>query len=117
MLERLLSSLVGLSTLTITVVPLIIGLGVDDGLHVVHRIREDPGAPPDQAAVAVGQAITLTTCASFSVPMFADHSGMEGMAKVMLIGLPVCLLASVSLVPALAVLTRASPVSSGGFED
>jgi predicted RND superfamily exporter protein len=96
------------NTLTITVVPLIIGLGVDDGIHVVHRMLEDPTASPDLAAASVGQAITmttLTTCASFSVLMFADHAGMEGMAKVMLIGLPVCLLASVSLVPALAVLT------------
>lgn len=96
------------TALTLSVVPLIIGLGVDDGIHVVHRILEDPSVSPDRAAAAVGQAITmttLTTCASFSVLLFADHAGMEGMAKTMLIALPVCLLASVSLVPALAVVT------------
>jgi len=96
------------NALTLSIVPLIIGLGVDDGIHVVHRILEDPTAPPDGAAASVGQAITLTTlttCASFSVLLFADHAGMEGMAKTMLIALPVCLLASVSLVPALAVVT------------
>jgi len=94
--------------MTITVVPLIIGLGVDDGIHVVHRILEDPGGDPAEAAASVGQAIvmtTLTTCTSFAVMLGADHPGLEGMALVMLIGLPACLLASVSLVPALAVLT------------
>ncbi len=100
------------NALTITVVPLIVGLGVDDGIHVVHRILEDASASAAAAAASVGQAITmttLTTCASFSVLLFADHPGMEGMAKVMLIGLPTCLLASVSLVPALYTLTG-SPV-------
>jgi predicted RND superfamily exporter protein len=98
---------VAFTPLIISILPLIIGLGVDDGIHVVHRMLENPSASPDLAAGSVGQAITmttLTTCASFSVLMFADHPGMEGMAKVMLIGLPACLVASVSLVPALAVI-------------
>ncbi len=88
-------------------VPLIIGLGVDDGIHVVHRMREHPGRRPSRAASSVGRAIvltTLTTCSSYSVLLFTDHVGMESMALVLLIGLPMCLLASVALLPALAVL-------------
>jgi len=97
---------VGFSVLLVIVVPLLVGLGVDDGIHVVHRLREDPSLPPSQAAESVGRAIvmtTLTTCASFSVLMFANHPGMESMALTMLFGLPLCLLASVCLIPALAV--------------
>lgn len=97
---------VGFSLITALVVPLIIGLGVDDGIHVVHRMREEPTLSPDQAAASVGRAIfmtTATTCISFSALMVTNHAGMESMGLVMLIGLPLCLLASVTTLPALAV--------------
>ena len=89
------------------VVPLLVGLGVDDGIHVVHRMREDEHLPADVATCSVGRAIamtTLTTCASFAVMLFSTHPGMESMALVLIFGLPLCLLASVTLIPAGAVL-------------
>jgi len=98
---------VGFTVMLILVVPLLIGLGVDDGIHVVHRIREDEALPADVATCSVGRAIvmtTLTTCASFSVMLFANHPGMESMALCLVMGLPLCLLASVTLIPAGAVL-------------
>ena len=96
---------VGFNVMTSLVVPLLIGLGVDDGIHVVHRLREDRGEPADHAAAQVGRAILMTTatsCASFSVLLFTDHAGLESMAFVMLIGLPLSLVASVTTLPALA---------------
>jgi len=96
---------VSFSVLTTLVVPLIIGLGVDNGIHVVHRIKEDRAHGPDVAAASVGKAImmtTVTTSISFATLMFTDHAGMEGMALVILIGLPISLLASVTTLPALA---------------
>lgn len=90
------------------VVPLIIGLGVDDGIHVVHRMREGT-VPPAEAAESVGRAIvltTLTTCIGVSGFLFADHPGLESMAIALLLGLPLCLLASVCLIPALARVLR-----------
>jgi predicted RND superfamily exporter protein len=98
---------VGFSVMLVLVVPLLIGLGVDDGIHVVHRMREDEELPPDVATCSVGRAIvmtTLTTCASFSVMMFSNHPGMESMALCLICGLPLCLLASVTLIPAGSVL-------------
>ncbi len=89
------------------VLPLIFGLGIDDGIHVVHRVLDEPTQSIRFAAVSVGRAIamtTLTTTASFSVLLFTDHLGLETMAAVMLIGLPACLLASVTVLPAAAVL-------------
>ncbi len=89
------------------VLPLIFGLGIDDGIHVVHRVLDDPSQSIRFAALSVGRAIamtTLTTTASFSVLLFTDHLGLETMAAVMLIGLPACLLASVTVLPAAAVL-------------
>ena len=98
---------VGFTVLLVIVIPLLLGLGVDDGIHVVHRMREDPDLPASAAAVSVGRAIvmtTMTTCSTFFVLLFSNHPGIESMAWVMLLGLPLCLLGSVCLIPALAVL-------------
>ncbi|MXX61463.1 MAG: MMPL family transporter [Holophagales bacterium] len=95
------------NVMTWLVLPLIFGLGIDDGIHVVHRFLDDPAQPIRGAALSVGRAIamtTLTTTASFSILLFTDHPGLETMAAVMLIGLPACLLASVTVLPAAAVL-------------
>ncbi len=95
----------GFNVMSLVVAPLIVGLGVDDGVHVVHRIREQAQLAPHQAAVRVGQAIVLTTATTSSsfllLYLFSGHVGLESMARVLLIGLPACLLASVTLVPAL----------------
>ncbi len=94
---------VGFNVMTMISVPLLVGLGVDDGIHVVHRLRQQPGEPA-RAAASVGAAIamtTVTTCAAVGVMVLSDHPGLESLALVLLVGLPVCLLASVALVPAL----------------
>lgn len=108
---------VGFNVLTTVVVPLIIGLGVDAGIHVVHRLREDREAAVGESAAAVGRAIlmtTATTSVSFATLLFADHPGLEGMALVMLLGLPLCLWGSVTLLPALSVLTLKAAAKEGG---
>ena len=95
------------NVMTWLVLPLVFGLGIDDGIHVVHRFLDDSTQPIRLAALSVGRAIamtTLTTTASFSILLFTDHPGLETMAAVMLIGLPACLLASVTVLPAAGVL-------------
>ena len=98
---------VGFSVLLIIVVPLLLGLGVDDGLHVVHRMREDSTLSPAEATLSVSKAIvmtTLTTSVSFGVLLFSNHPGIESMSLALLLGLPLCLLTSITVLPALKVL-------------
>ena len=98
---------VGFSVLLIIVVPLLLGLGVDDGLHVVHRMREDDSLSPDEATISVSKAIvmtTLTTSVSFGVLLFSNHPGIESMSLALLLGLPLCLITSTTVLPALRVL-------------
>ncbi|MFZ9886542.1 MAG: MMPL family transporter [Myxococcota bacterium] len=97
------------NVLTTLVVPLLIGLGVDDGIHILHRLREESALPLAARVAATGRAIALTTgttCASFATLLFTDHAGLEGMALVVLVGLPLCLVASVTVLPALAVMLQ-----------
>jgi uncharacterized membrane protein YdfJ with MMPL/SSD domain len=97
---------VAFNPMTAVVVPLLVGLGVDEGIHVVHRIVEDRDRPYAASAAAVGRAIvmtTTTTLASFAVLLFTDHPGLESMAWVMLVGMTLSLLASITTLPALAV--------------
>ena len=66
------------NVMTWLVLPLVFGLGIDDGIHVVHRFLDDPAQPIRLAALSVGRAIamtTLTTTASFSILLFTDHPG------------------------------------------
>ena len=106
------------NTVTLVAVPLLLGLGVDDGIHVVHRLREEPERPIGDLVGTVGRSIamtTATTCASVAALLFTRHPGIESVAILLLVGLPLCLLASVALLPACAqlVLGRSTDESTG----
>lgn len=94
------------SIMTIVVVPVILGLGVDDGIHIVERIRRYKSPTEEQlheAVMSVGRPILLTTsttCVSFAALLFTEHSGLESIAHFMLAGIPMCFLASITMLPA-----------------
>jgi hypothetical protein len=91
------------NTVTLVGIPLLLGLGVDDGIHIVHRMLEQPDKEMPAVIDSVGRGIvmtTATTCASVVVLLFTRHPGLESIATLMLVGLPLCLLASVTVLPA-----------------
>ncbi len=96
--------------LTSFIVLVILGLGVDDGIHVVERLRRYRVRSTENifaSVESVGRPIFLTTATttlSFAGLLFSNHYSMEALAKFMLIGVPVCFLTSVTIVPALALL-------------
>jgi hypothetical protein len=97
------------NTVTLVGIPLLLGLGVDNGIHVAHRMQEEPDRPLDAIVDSVGAAIamtTLTTCASVATLLFSRHPGIESVAILLLVGLPLCMLASVTVLPALAMVLR-----------
>jgi predicted RND superfamily exporter protein len=103
------------SILTGIVVPVIVGLGVDDGIHIVERLRHLGGrddATIIEAVESVGRAIFLTsatTTVSFIGLFFCNHYGLESMAQFMSMAMPLCFLASVTVLPAAVVLLRPRP--------
>ena len=93
-----------LNTVTLVGIPLLLGLGVDDGIHVVHRMLEQPHASIEQVVGPVSRSIaltTVTTCGSVALLLFSRHPGIESVAILLLVGLPMALAATVMLIPAL----------------
>jgi uncharacterized protein len=84
--------------------PLIMGMGVDSGIHIIHRIRT---APPSNGLVlqtSTARAIlfsTLTTLSGFGNLAFSSHPGMASMGKLLSIGIIFTLICALVVLPAL----------------
>ncbi|MGM0578679.1 MAG: MMPL family transporter [Myxococcota bacterium] len=84
--------------------PLIVGIGVDTGVHILHRYHQEQEG--DVAAVVrhTGHAIflsTATTMVGFGSLALADHVGMSSLGVVLLLGVGACLLASTLVLPSI----------------
>ena len=84
------------------VLPLILGIGIDDGVHVVHDFRRQAGRYRLSSSTATAVLITsLTTMVGFGSLMTAHHQGLQSLGRVLTIGVICCLLSSVVILPAL----------------
>ncbi|MFP6764040.1 MAG: MMPL family transporter, partial [Planctomycetaceae bacterium] len=89
------------------VLPLILGIGVDDGVHVVHDFRSQRG--PYRMSPSTMNAIVLTSLTSmigFGSMMLAAHRGLYSLGLVLVIGIGSCLFVSLVMLPAMLVLAR-----------
>ena len=85
------------------VLPMIFGIGVDSGVHVIHRWRLDPLVRPPGLWGGTGTGILLTTATTaigFGSLMLAEHRGVRSLAIVMVVGLLTTLIAAWTLLPA-----------------
>jgi hypothetical protein len=85
------------------IVPLILGIGIDDGVHVVHDFRNQRGrryAMSSSTASAV-LITSLTTMIGFGSLMIASHQGLQSLGRVLVIGVSCCLFTSLVMLPAI----------------
>ncbi|UUO07417.1 MMPL family transporter [Blastopirellula sp. J2-11] len=84
------------------VLPLILGIGIDDGVHVLHDFRCQAGKRYRiSASTAAAVLITsLTTMIGFGSLMLADHQGLQSLGRVLTIGVTCCLFTSLIVLPA-----------------
>jgi predicted RND superfamily exporter protein len=95
---------VPLNFANIIVLPLIFGIGVDAGVHIVHRWRAEPQGHPAGLSGGTGRGVTLTmltTIIGFASMLLAQHRGIRSLGFVMVAGLIVTLLACYVALPPL----------------
>ena len=84
--------------------PTIIGMGIDNGVHLYHRYREEgPGSMPVVIRSTGGAMFIsmLTTMVGFFGLMMATHPGLNSIGRLALIGLLACFVAAVLVLPAI----------------
>ncbi len=85
-------------------VPIIIGMGVDNGVNMIYRWREEQDKSSLILTKAVGKSVTicsLTTIAAFAALIPADHNGISSLGWVMTLGVSFILIATFVVLPAL----------------
>ena len=92
----------------IIALPLLVGIGVDNGIHVVHRMRTETAARLfDTSTMRAVLASGLTTIASFGNLAFSAHVGTASMGILLALGLATSMAATLVVLPAwLAVVAR-----------
>jgi hopanoid biosynthesis associated RND transporter like protein HpnN len=91
----------------IIALPLLVGIGVDNGIHVVHRMQTEPlDRLFDTSTMRAVLASGLTTVASFGNLAFSAHAGTASMGVLLALGLVASMAATLIVLPAWLALTR-----------
>ena len=91
-----------LNPANIMTLPLVIGIGVTNGIHILNRFAEEQ--TPGILARSTGKAVLvsgLTAIAGFGSLILGKHQGLRSLGLVMSIGLATCMIAGLTFLPAL----------------
>ncbi len=84
--------------------PLVLGISVDNGVHMMHRNQIEGLGGADLLRTSTGKAVflsTVTTLCSFGNLSFSPHPGTASMGQVLTIGIVLTLVSTVLVLPAL----------------
>ena len=102
----------------IMMLPLVIGIGVTNGIHILNRFAEEHS--PSIFAKSTGKAVlvsALTTIAGFGSLIVADHRGIRSLGYIMATGTAACMIAGLTFLPAVLTLMerrrRAKKLAAG----
>jgi len=91
----------------VIVLPLLLGIGVDSGIHLVHRARSGGVSGRNLLGTSTARAVAysaLTTIASFGTMGLASHRGLATLGQLLTLGVGFTLLCNLVVLPALIVL-------------
>ena len=86
----------------IMTLPLIIGIGVTNGIHILNRFAEEEH--PSILARSTGKAVlvsALTAIAGFGSLMLAQHRGIRSLGEIMSTGIATCMIVGLTFLPAI----------------
>ena len=105
---------VDFNLLNVIVLPMVVGIGIDDGVHLTNTFRRCGGRfdPAEMAATARGCVVTsLTTMVGFGSIALSHYPGLKSMGMVALLGVGLSLLAALLLLmPLLALIGRTGEI-------
>jgi predicted RND superfamily exporter protein len=91
-------------------IPMIVGIGIDDGVHLLHRYRIEGFTKTPIVLKSTGKAImitSLTTMAGFGSLMLAEYRGFVSLGALLVLGVFACFITTVLLLPAIiGIMTR-----------
>lgn len=91
-------------------IPMIVGIGIDDGVHLLHRYRIEGFTKTPVVLKSTGKAImitSLTTMAGFGSLMLAEYRGFVSLGALLVLGVFACFITTVLLLPAIiGIMTR-----------
>jgi hopanoid biosynthesis associated RND transporter like protein HpnN len=85
----------------IMTLPLVIGIGVTNGIHILNRFAEERS--PDVLGRSTGKAVLvsgLTAISGFGSLLLAKHHGIQSLGMLMSVGITTCMLAALTFLPA-----------------
>jgi predicted RND superfamily exporter protein len=110
------------SAMAFFAVPLIIGIGIDNGIHLIRRYLEGDGGDVRRVVAASGPAViqtNLTTIVGFGALMSSSFKPLAELGLITALGVGWTLLASLVVVPALIArsASRAAPPDASLLEE
>ena len=97
----------------VIVLPLLLGIGVDSGVHLVHRFRHEPTPRRHVLHTSTARAVlfsAVTTLASFGTLGFSTHLGIASLGRLLALGVAIMLVANLIVLPALLAWVSAARV-------
>ena len=96
----------------VIVLPLLFGIGVDSGVHLVHRAKIRLKGDEFLMGTTTARAVfysALTTVASFGTLAFSSHRGVAGLGVLLTIGMLLMVVCNLIVLPALIELQAEEP--------
>ena len=116
---------IALNPANMIVLPFLFGMGLDNGMHVMHDYEARRGRyrGMSQATGLTVLVNSLTTMVGFAALMLATHKGLQSLGRVLVIGMSCCLISTLLLPNLLVIYDRwsrrrgSSPADAGDDED
>ncbi|UCD04985.1 MAG: MMPL family transporter [candidate division WOR-3 bacterium] len=93
-----------LTMLNVMAIPMIVGIGIDDGVHVLHRYMYEGLRKTPVVLRSTGKAVmltSLTTMAGFGSLMTASYRGWAGFGALLVTGVGACFITTILFIPSI----------------